>query len=53
LQIKATNWSPADEIDAYNSDLIMAITEVIAGHTIPTKHHVILLEIYLDSTLRH
>jgi hypothetical protein len=44
--------SPADEIDAYNSDLIVAITKVIAGHMIPTKNHLISLEIYLDSTLR-
>ena len=34
LQIKATNWPPADEIDTCNDDLIVTITEVIAGHTI-------------------
>jgi hypothetical protein len=30
LQIKATNWPPANEIDASNGDLVVAITEVIA-----------------------
>jgi hypothetical protein len=29
LQIKAISWSLADEIDAYNGDLIVATTEVI------------------------
>jgi hypothetical protein len=53
LQIKVINWLPADEIDACDGDLIVAITEVIAGHTIPIENHLILLEIYLDSTLRH
>jgi hypothetical protein len=48
LQIKAINWLPADEIDACNDDLIVAITEVIAGHTIPTKNHLILPKNYLD-----
>ena len=48
LQIKATNWPPADEFDACNDDLIVAIAEVIAGHTIPTKNHLILLKNYLD-----
>jgi hypothetical protein len=53
LQIKVINWLPADEIDACDGDLVVAITEVIAGHTIPTKNHLILLKIYLDLTLRH
>ena len=39
LQIKVTNWPPADEIDACNGDLIVAITEVIAGNTILTENH--------------
>ena len=51
LQIKAINWPPTDEIDAYNDNLIVTITEVIAGHTIPTKNHLISLEDLLDSTL--
>jgi hypothetical protein len=51
LQIKIINWPPVDKIDAWNGDLVVAITEVIAGHTIPTENHLILLEIYLD--LRH
>jgi hypothetical protein len=38
---KAINWPPADEINAYNNDLIVAITEVIAGHTILTKNQLI------------
>ena len=46
--IKATNWPSADEFDACNDDLIVAIAEVIAGHTIPTKNHLILLKNYLD-----
>jgi hypothetical protein len=37
LQIMATTWPPADEIDTYNADLIVAIIEVIAGNTIPEK----------------
>jgi hypothetical protein len=32
---------PADEIDACNCDLIMAITEVIAGNTILTENYLI------------
>jgi hypothetical protein len=42
LHIKATNWSSADEINACNSDFVVAITEVIVGHTIPTENHLIL-----------
>jgi len=38
LHIKATNWLP----HACNGNLVMAITEVIAGHTIPTENHLIL-----------
>jgi hypothetical protein len=34
MQIKATNWLPTDEVDACNGDLVVAITEVIVGHTI-------------------
>ena len=41
LQIKATNWLPADEIDPCNGDLVVTITEVIAGNTIPTENHLI------------
>jgi hypothetical protein len=53
LQIKAINWPPANKIDAYNDNLVMAITEVIAGHMIPTENHLISSKIYVDSTLRH
>jgi hypothetical protein len=38
LADKAINWPPADKINAYNNDLIVAITEVIAGHTILAKN---------------
>jgi len=48
LQIKAVNWPPADEIDTCNDDLVVTITEVITGNTIPTKSSD-LPEIYLDS----
>jgi hypothetical protein len=41
LQIKTTNWPPADEINTCNSDLVMAITEVIAGNMIPIENHLI------------
>jgi hypothetical protein len=44
LQIKATNWPHADEIDIYNSDLIATITKVIVGITILTENHLILLK---------
>ena len=47
LHIKATNWLP----HACNGNLVMAITEVIAGHTILTENHLISLEDLLDSTL--
>ena len=53
LQIMATTWPPTDEIDACNGDLVVAITEFIAGHTILTGNHLISPEIYLDSILRH
>ena len=49
MQIEATNWPPANEIDACNDDLIVAITEVIAEHTNPTGNHLISSEDYLDS----
>ena len=39
LQIKATNWPPANEINASNNDLVVAITEVIAENTIPSGNH--------------
>jgi hypothetical protein len=39
LQIMATTWSAADEIDACNGDFIVAIIEVIAINTILTKNH--------------
>jgi hypothetical protein len=29
----SADWPSADEIDAYNNDLAMAIVEVIVGHT--------------------
>jgi len=41
LQIKAANWPPADEINTCNGDLIVTITEVITGNTIPTENHLI------------
>ena len=49
LQIKATNWPSADEIDAYNDDLIMAIIEVIAVNMIPTENHLISLGKFIES----
>ena len=47
LQIKATNWLPADEIDVCNDDLVVVITEVIADHTNLAENHMISPEIYL------
>jgi hypothetical protein len=41
LQIKAPNWPPANEIDARNGDLVVAITEVIVGNTILTEKYLI------------
>ena len=49
LQIEATNWPLANEIDACNDDLVVTITEVIAEHTNPTRNHLISSEDYLDS----
>ena len=49
MQIEATNWPPANEIDACNDDLVVAITEVIAEHINSTRNHLILSEDYLDS----
>ena len=49
LQIEATNWPLANEIDACNDDLVVTITEVIAENTNPTGNHLILSEDYLDS----
>jgi hypothetical protein len=37
LQIMATTWLPTNEIDACKGDLVVTITEVIAGNTISTK----------------
>jgi hypothetical protein len=37
----ATIWSPADESDACNSDLVVAIIEVIARNMIMTENHLI------------
>ena len=45
LQIMATNWPPADEIDACNDDMV--ITEIIADHTNPAENHMISPKIYL------
>ena len=45
LQTKVTNWPLSDEIDARNDDLAVTITEVIAGHTIPTENLLISLKI--------
>jgi hypothetical protein len=42
LQIKAAGWPPADEIDACNGNLVVAITQIIAGITIPAKNHLYL-----------
>ena len=39
---EATNWSSVDETDAYNDEVIVAITEVIAGKKIPTENYLIL-----------
>ena len=47
LQIMATNWPPADEIDACNDDLVVVITEVIAYRTNLAENHMISPEIYL------
>jgi hypothetical protein len=38
----ATNWPPADEIDACNDDVVIEITHVIAGNKISTEYHLIL-----------
>jgi len=48
LHINATNWPSADEIDACNSDLVVAITEVIARNTIIIENYLISLEDLLD-----
>lgn len=36
------------KIDACNSDLVVAIIEVVAGNMIPTENHLISPDIYLD-----
>jgi hypothetical protein len=37
----ATNWPSADEIDALDDNLVMAITKVIAENKILTENHLI------------
>ena len=37
----ATTWPLVDEINAYNDDLVMAISEAIAGNMIMTENHLI------------
>ena len=49
MQIEATNWPPANEIDACNDDLVVAITKAIAEHTNSTGSHLIASEDYLNS----
>jgi hypothetical protein len=44
LQIKATNWQPADGIDVCIGDLVMTIIEVIVGNMISAGNHQILLK---------
>ena len=39
-----TTWPPVNESDACNSDLVVAIIEVIAGKMILTENHLISLE---------
>jgi hypothetical protein len=41
-QIMTTTKTLANEIDACNSDLVMAIIEVITRNTIPIKNHLTL-----------
>ena len=41
LQIEATSWPPANELNACNDDLVVAIIEVIAEHTNPSRNHLI------------
>jgi hypothetical protein len=41
----------ADEIDACNDDLVVAITEVIAKNTMPTENHLISPKDLLNQTL--
>lgn len=44
MQIMATNnWCPAEDIDAYNSDLVVAVTGVFVCNKILTKNNMILL----------
>jgi len=38
----ATVWLSANEIDACNDDLAVAITKIIKGKKISTKNHLIL-----------
>jgi hypothetical protein len=37
----ATTWLPTNEIDTCKGDLVVIITEVIAGNTISTDNHLI------------
>jgi hypothetical protein len=41
LQVMATTWLPTNEIDTCKGDLVVIITEVIAGNTISTDNHLI------------
>jgi hypothetical protein len=36
-----TNWPSADEIDAWDNNLVVAITKVIAENKILTENHLI------------
>jgi len=40
----ATTWPHADEIDAYNDDVVMAIIKVVARNTTLNENHLILQE---------
>jgi hypothetical protein len=51
LAHKGHKLSPAYEINVCNGDLVMTITEVIAGNIIPTNNHLILSEDILDQAL--
>jgi hypothetical protein len=44
----ATAWPLGDDIDTYNSDLVVASIEVIVSNMVPTENHLIRQIIYLD-----
>jgi len=46
----ATNWPPADEIDACNNNLGVVIIEIIANHKNPAENHMISPENYLANS---